>query len=118
VIGADGDWTIYNVAPGRWAVTVKADDFAYTQDANMKHLEVRGTDPILDARSGIRIPDPKWQPAKVRAGENVSLSFTLLCGATLTGRVLVNFEGEVSVPDLIAVTTSVPKPAVITHHEY
>jgi len=94
VTGADGDWVIYNVVPGRWAIMVNADGFAYTQEANAKHLEVHEADQRIDASTNNRTGNREWKPVGVRAGENVLLSFTLLRGVTLTGRVIAADTGK------------------------
>lgn len=76
VIGADGDWVIYNVPAGRWAVEVRGDDFAFTNEANLR------------------------QPVEVRAGEEKLLTFTLLRGGTVSGRVLDIDSGK-AIPGVI-----------------
>ena len=69
VEGADGDWVIYNVTPDHWYVTIQADDFAWSFDANTKRLNLR-------------------------KAEDVSLNFTLLRGSTVKGKVVDGVTGK------------------------
>lgn len=64
VVGADGDWTIYNVPEGSWGVEVLGYDFAWTNEAN---------------HSG-RI--------ELTAGEEKLVTLTLLRGGSVSGRVV------------------------------
>ncbi len=64
VVGADGDWTIYNVPEGSWTVEVSGYDFAWTYEAN---------------QSG-RI--------ELTAGEEKLVALTLLRGGSVSGRVV------------------------------
>ena len=70
VVGADGDWTIYNVPEGSWGVEVLGYDFAWTNEAN---------------HSG-RI--------ELTAGEEKLVTLTLLRGGSVSGRVLCADTGK------------------------
>jgi len=63
VMGADGDWVIYNAGPGQWLILIEAQGYA-----------------------------PAWEAARrsvtLAAGENPELQFTLLRGGTVTGRLV------------------------------
>lgn len=63
VVGADGDWVVYNVAKGGLGVSVRGDGFAYVQSQNR-------------------------QVFKVLAGESKSVSIPLVRGGSVTGRVV------------------------------
>jgi hypothetical protein len=69
VRGADGDWVIYNVTRDKWYVTILADDFAWSLEANTRRLNLQ-------------------------KAEDLTLNFTLLRGSTIQGRVVEGVTGK------------------------
>lgn len=83
VVGADGDWVIYNVPAGPWAVQVRGDDFVWTRKNTLRgHVEVA-------------------------VAEEKLLSFTLLRGGTVSGRVVSGDDGK----PIRGVTVTARQPA-------
>lgn len=70
VVGAYGDWTIYNVGEGPWSVSLGGNSFAWTTEANIS------------------------QPVEVKPGEEKVLRFTLLRGGSVSGRVVYADTGQ------------------------
>jgi len=70
VVGAYGDWVIYNVGEGPWSVTVGGNSFAWRTEANIS------------------------QPVEVKPSEEKVLRFTLLHGGSVSGRVVYADTGQ------------------------
>lgn len=69
VSGTNGDWTIANVVPGPWSIRIVADDFAWHRETNLKELHLTNA-------------------------QDLTVSFTLLRGSTLRGRVVEAATGR------------------------
>jgi hypothetical protein len=83
VVGGDGDWEVYNVAPGRWALRVSGGGASYTADNVREPIEVRS-----------------------RGGENLSFRLTLQPGGTVTGRVVRADTGRPVAGAVVAVRST------------
>jgi hypothetical protein len=94
VTGADGDWIIYNVGPGRWGISVDADGYAWTQETNRKRLEVEEAERLRAAVINEVVRDPNWKRVMVNGDEKVTLAFTLLRGGNVSGRVIAADTGQ------------------------